>query len=191
MSPPRGATNNDLPEHLGRTDDFPAFSTPTRVGLMITDIDMSPIGRDPDFQVDFLPCVANVPPWLRKPTERKWRENPLLIVKFVDDGINAGVVNMKEVPLMSLGNENRKETKAEKTGRLLEHIRMRAEAKGMKVNESKTGLMCVSAAKSFQAKVSLSFNGQAVLPNFKSLVSHWTTTVVSTPMLGSLRKPGR
>ena len=126
---PTEVANIELSEHLGRTDDFPAFSTPTRVEPSVNEVDISPIGRDPEFQVNFLPRVANVPPWLRKPTERKWREDPLLTVKFVDDGINAEVVNMKEVPLMSIANENFKETMAEKTGRLLEHVRERAESK--------------------------------------------------------------
>ena len=55
-----------------------------------------------------------------------------------------------------------KETCAVKTRGMLEHIRNKAEKKGLVVNEQKTGLMCVSAAQSFSAKVSLDFNGQAV-----------------------------
>ena len=55
-----------------------------------------------------------------------------------------------------------KETSAPATSGLLEHIRKKAELKGMKVNEPKTGLMCVSAARSFEAKAAINFNGQRV-----------------------------
>ena len=83
-------------------------------------------------------------------------------MKYVDDGINAEVVNMKEVPLMLTGQDRFKETNAHATTLLLELIRKNAELKGMKVNERKTSLMCVSAARSFEAKVELKFNGQSV-----------------------------
>ena len=64
--------------------------------------------------------------------------------------------------LMLEGDRAFKETHAEKTGRLLEHIRVNAEQQGLMVNEKKTVLMCVSAAKSFEPRVSVTFNGQAV-----------------------------
>ena len=38
----------------------------------------------------------------------------MLEVKYVDDGINAEVINMKEVPLMLIGDEKYKETTAPK-----------------------------------------------------------------------------
>ena len=60
------------------------------------------------------------------------------------------------------GQECFRETNAEKTTALLEHVRLRAEQKGMAVNEKKTGLMCVSASRSYKAKVSIEFNGQRV-----------------------------
>ena len=55
-----------------------------------------------------------------------------------------------------------KETNAEKTANLLEHVRKNALAKGLAVNGKKTALMCVSAAKSFDARVEVKFNGQSV-----------------------------
>ena len=98
----------------------------------------------------------------KKLTEKKWTSKPLLTLKFVDDGINAEVINMKEVPLMIENDIPFKETHAEKTGRLLEHIRKKAKEKGLVVNEKKTVLMCVSAAKTFQARTSIVFGGQMV-----------------------------
>ena len=148
-------------EHLTRTDDYPAASTPTRVRPYTNNLDLSPI-NDRGYDVAFLPRIANIPPWLRGATERKWRDEPLLTVKFVDDGINAEKVNMKEVPLMIENQERTKLTHAEKTGQLLEHMRCNAQKKGLVVNEQKTGLMCISAARSFQAKVGFNFNDQPI-----------------------------
>ena len=45
---------------------------------------------------------------------------------------------------------------------MLDHIRTNAEKKGMLVNEKKTSLMCVSAARGYQAKVKIDFNGQYI-----------------------------
>ena len=100
-----------------------------------------------------------MPPWLRGKTEKKWTDKP---IKFVDDGINAETINMKEVPMMMEEGQCFKITKAVKTAGLLEHIRRTSDNKGMKVNEGKTGLMCVSTARSYQAKVKIDFNGQTV-----------------------------
>ena len=151
-------------EHLNRTDDFPASSTPARVGTNQQQIDISPLHNSSqnEFQVDFLPRIANIPPWLRAANEKKWKERPLLSVKFVDDGINAAAINMKEVPMMKEGNLFTKEAQPERTQRLLEHIRLKAKELGLRVNEKKTNLICISAAKSFQANFKIAFGGQTV-----------------------------
>ena len=151
----------EVQEHLTRSDDFPTVSTPTRVSTGMGLPNLSPIvGQELEFTL--LPRIANIPPWLKKKTEKAWTQKPLLEVKYVDDGINAEVINMKECPLMLLGEEKFKETHAHDTAQLLEHIRLNAESKGMKVNEKKTALMCVSAARSYDARVKLNFNGQTV-----------------------------
>ena len=148
-------------EHLTRTDNYPTFSTPTRVRPTTANLNMSPI-VERDYEIDFLPRIANIPPWIRSRAERKWKEEPILTVKFVDDGINAEKINMKEVPLMIENQARIKLTHADKTGQLLEHMRSTAEEKGLLVNEQKTSLMCISAARSFQAKVGFDYNGQAI-----------------------------
>ena len=80
----------------------------------------------------------------------------------MDDGINTEKINMKEVPLMIIDQEVFKETTALNTAGLLNHIRRNAQEKGMLVNEAKTGLMCVSAARSFDARVIVDFNKKSV-----------------------------
>ena len=69
---------------------------------------------------------------------------------------------MKEVPLLVENGRPFKETHVEQTSSLLEHIRVNAEEKGLLVSEKKTVLMCVSAAKSFEARTSVLFNNQSV-----------------------------
>ena len=62
-----------------------------------------------------------------------------------------------------LENQSRtRVTNASGTRQLLEHVKKNAEKKGLKVNEQKTGLMCISAARSFQASVTIDYNGQEV-----------------------------
>ena len=148
-------------EHLTRTDDYPTASTPSRVGPPTDNIAMSPIGEPQEYVL--LPRIANIPPWLKGKTEKKWTDKPIMSVKFVDDGINVETINMKEEPMMTEGGQCFKITKAAKTAGLLEHIRHASENKGMKVNEGKTGLMCVSTARSYQAKVKIDFNGQTIV----------------------------
>ena len=68
---------------------------------------------------------------------------------------------MKE-SLMQIGDSKFKIKNAEGTRQLLEHVRRNAEKKGLIVNEAKTLLMCISAARSFEARVELSFGGQSI-----------------------------
>ena len=125
-------------EHLTRSNDFPASSTPSRVGLPAADIGVFPIGQPQGFVL--LARIANIPPWIKAKNEKKWTEKQVLSVKFVDDGINAETVNMKEVPLMLDGTHKFKETTAKNTTDLLDHIRVNTAKKGMLVNEKKNRL---------------------------------------------------
>ena len=67
--------DNEVVEHLTRTDDYPTTSTPSRVGPTADDIAVSPVGEPQEFVL--LPRIANVPPWLRGKTEKKWTDKPL------------------------------------------------------------------------------------------------------------------
>ena len=62
----------------------------------------------------------------------------------------------------SINGVNYKKSCAEKNNGLLEHIHRKAEAKGMRVNEKKTRLMCVFAARIFNPRVQVTFNGQLI-----------------------------
>ena len=64
-------------EHLPQSDDFPAFSTPTRVRLTPTDLSITPVRTVPEFPLSFSARAANVPPWLRKATEPRWTQQSL------------------------------------------------------------------------------------------------------------------
>ena len=149
-------------ETFGRTDDFPATSTPRRV-RNVEELNMSPVQASknlPEFRM--LPRVANVPPWLHKPKDPKIKKKSVKSYKFVDDGINTCPVNMRQAKLLVSSEGNFKEIVDKRTEGLLNHIAQAAGFKGMKINAKKTSLMCVSAASTFASKVRLQVQGQTV-----------------------------
>ena len=150
------------PETLVRTDDFPAISTPTRV-THHTELSDSPIAPRTDLSFSILPRVANVPHWFKKPKDPEFRPSQLSTYKYVDDEVNTNKVNMRKSKLLVEHDVFFKEIVDIRTQRLLEHITASAEAKGMAINASKTGLMLVSAACSFNARVRLEIGGQTIL----------------------------
>ena len=74
------ATGNatDTREHLNRTDDYPAFSTPSRVRPATDGLELSPIA-DQSLGFAFLPRIANIPPWIKAATEKRWKDEPCLL----------------------------------------------------------------------------------------------------------------
>ena len=93
-------------EHLGRRDDFPAASTPSRIASNISEVDISPLRTNDGGpqHVEFLPRVSNIPPWLARPKDRKWKEEDVRTRKFVDDSINNEKVNLKMETAMEEGD---------------------------------------------------------------------------------------
>ena len=151
------------PELTHRTDDFPTMSTPTRVRPSTHSIQLSPIREaDRPYEVEIALRVANVPPFLAKPKDRGWLNKPLDTLKFVDDSINVQIINMRREPLLTCTGSFKKLTNANRTSKLLTHIADRANQRGMLVNEAKTGLMCVSAASTYEASVEVNFNGAKI-----------------------------
>ena len=69
---------------------------------------------------------------------------------------------MKECPLLEENGVRFKVVNPVGSQKMFEHISERARSRGMLVNEKKTGLVCVSAAKSFKAKASLMCDGEKV-----------------------------
>ena len=63
-------------EHMNRTDDFPALSTPTRVNTGLGQPGLSPISGNNTADFTLLPRIANIPPWLKKKTEKKLDGSP-------------------------------------------------------------------------------------------------------------------
>ena len=148
-------------ETLGRTDDFPAASTPKRVGP-VCNTAASPIPLRPTQDFTILPRVANVPHWVKKPKDPCFRPSSINTYKFVDDQVNTNKVNMRQAKLLVENNVFFKEIVDLRTERLLEHIASKAKDKGMAINASKTGLMLVSAASSFEARTRLNLGGQKI-----------------------------
>ena len=150
---------NETPEeyeYLPKTDDFPAASTPTRVGPVLNDFGGTPVRKRGDYNLLFSSRAANVPPWLKKPTESRWKSIEALMQKYIDDMLHLAVINLKEEKL--LVNQNGsccKVTTAAELQDMFRHLCRRAEEHGMLVNDSKTGLMCISVSRAFEAKAVL------------------------------------
>ena len=72
-------------------------------------------------------------------------------------------VNMRGACLLQEGGRYFKAVSDPDTERLLNHIATRAEAKGMVINKKKTGLMCVSAATSFDSRVSVCVQDETII----------------------------
>ena len=97
------------------------------------------------------PRVRNIPGWIRKAKEPKWKERPPLCLKYIDDSVIAEKVNLKPAPLLSQsGGKSFKSVNPPATQGLFDRIVGNAQEKGMQANKKKTGLLCVSGAISFQ-----------------------------------------
>ena len=145
-------TANEPPETASHDQDFPAASTPVRVGRADRPPDVSPFIARTQPNFEFLPKAKNVPPWLRKSKEPHWVPRPILSIKFVDDGANAEKINLKMERTVTLSGHDTKIVTPNGTQSLLRHISERAGEQGMTINESKTSLMCFTAATSFKVE---------------------------------------
>ena len=164
LSTPTPLSTPEAIETVPASRDFPAVSTPTRVGPTGPASPQSPIPPN-ELEIEFLPKATNVPPWLLKPKDARWKDVQTLNKKFVDDGLHMSVVNMRAEPLLEQNGLLYKETKAPEAQQMLEHLTRRATERGMVVNE-KMAVMCVSGAKTFEAQVSLEGrNGQIKVVN--------------------------
>ena len=112
---------------------------------------------------ELLPRVANAPPWIRKAKDPKFKKSDIRTLKFVDDQVNLNKINMRKAELLVQNGNFFRNVRDKRTEDLLEHITTRAELKGMRINEKKTSLMCVSAATSFEARATVNVKQERVL----------------------------
>ena len=158
-------------EARGATNDYPAVSTPTRVRPTQAGPQLSPIREEEEGTgLQIGPRVANIPPWLLKPKDKKLKAVCPCVKKFVDDGIHLSVINLRaETTLVDSDGNFFKETHAQEAQDMLRHITRRAGERGMQVNDSKTGLMCISAARTFIARAALKGRNNETINSTQSL----------------------
>ena len=109
-------------------NDFPAVSTPTRVGPS-SEYAASPIMQRANQSFELLPCVANVPNWIPRPKDPRFKEDDSNSYKFVDDGVNTSIVNMCRAKLLVEDGLFFKDVVDLRTQNLLQHISDRARAR--------------------------------------------------------------
>ena len=160
-TPPSGLSLDADQETAVQDQDYPTVSTPRRVNRAPDPTPCSPIATQPqNFSV--LPGVANIPPWIKKAKDPVFKTKPIETRKFVDDGINMNKINLKNARMLVENGRYFKSITDERTQALVGHIASNAEAKGMAINQAKTGLMCVSAATSFDTQVRIDVQGVTV-----------------------------
>ena len=147
-------------DYINRSDDYPAMSTLLRVRPEETTAAESPILGASHFEL--APRVANVPPWILKSKDAKWTDEPLKSLKYVDDSINIEKFNLRAIPMLEDSGTFLKIAEPARTKGLLEHVTLRAHNRGMKVNNAKASLMCVSAAKSFEPQVKIKLGNDEI-----------------------------
>ena len=115
---------------------------------------VTPIGPAQSW-TEILPGVVNPPGWTRGQKEPHFRQRAPSCVKYIDDSLIIEQVNMKVPPLLVDNGVRFKSANPSRTQDLFDHIVRSATSKGMVVNEKKTGLMCISAATSFDPRMHL------------------------------------
>ena len=100
-----------------------------------------------------LPKAVNVPQWIRQPKDPLFLDKAIRSLKYVDDSLNIEKVNMKTPDLMEEEGVRFRNIIAPKTQQLLAHVANSAD---------KTGLMCVSAALSFEARATVTLGNSQV-----------------------------
>ena len=98
--------------------------------------------------VEILPSAVNVPASLRKMP--KWRNEPIKVVKYIDDGVIIEKLNFHELPLLEQEDVRFKYAHASRSEDMFKHVSERARGRGMVVNDSKTSVLCVSDPLSIQ-----------------------------------------
>lgn len=105
--------------------------------------------------MELLPRVSNAPPWLWKPKDPRWKNENPASKKFIDDGIFLVKINMRNERLLYIHGKPVKQVHDSTSQAMFDHICNEAPNRGMRVNDTKTSLMCVSAATSFLASAML------------------------------------
>ena len=102
-------------------------------------------------QEDFPPEAPNIPPILQRDHKHlpTFAESPLQVLKYVDDNIINEKINFDKIPTDGFSTRTYHATR---TQNAFQHIVVRAEHCGMKVNTLKTNCMLISDLKSYEPK---------------------------------------
>ena len=125
---------------------------------------------DPDLDTEAEnPPVDGARDYLHLPQWRNWL---IQLIKYVDDNIINETINFEDVQTDVHGFRTKK---AEGTETLVEHIVQNAEDAGMVINPTKTQMMCISDAKSYNARTFIRVpSGEQVQPVSKmKILGFW------------------
>ena len=81
-----------------------------------------------------------------------WKAQPVQVDKYVDDNVQEEAVNFENAAQIISQGAALKEKHAIPSQNVFRHVIRRAEERGMKVNTSKTGLLCISDSLNFKTR---------------------------------------
>ena len=92
-----------------------------------------------------------MPVHLRK--QPSWKSRPVEVVKYIDDALILEKVDVYREPLLDTAEGRKKVVDASRSEAMFRRIASRAELRGMKVNEEKTNVLCVTDSIAFRPEV--------------------------------------
>ena len=143
----------------------PSFLTPMRNAAAAWPADESPVvryhaterrllsrSRSQPVHLEFsFKAREDVPEEPNHRTEAKWKEKLALLLRFVDDGFALSKINFENSYGFVVNGQSFRVEHAIQAQNIFRHIARAAEEIGMKVNTSKTSMMCVSDSLAYAA----------------------------------------
>ena len=84
-----------------------------------------------------------------------WKSRPVEVIKYIDDALTLEKVDVYREPLLETPEGRKKVVDATRSGAMFGRIAARAKLRGMKVNEEKTNVLCVTDSIAFRPEVQL------------------------------------
>ena len=117
---------------------------------------------------------VSLPPEPTRTCLGEWRRRLVEVDKYVDDNLGEECVNFENALVVDVLGVNHKIKQAIGTQNFFRHVVRRAENKGMKVNTSKTAMVCISASQNFvTSSFFLDVNGQRIDSGDKLKMLGW------------------
>ena len=126
-------------------------------------------------------------------TSAAWRPKDIGVYKYIDDGLQIEKINMETAVRYDIGGEERRRKHAVPSQNFYRHVTKKAVGRGMKINSSKTKLLCISDALSYSPEAEIrDLNGSLLVTTpgdcLKMLGFHFSSKPNVTKHIEVLKK---